>query len=92
MVDANGKIITASQSQHKDLFWANCGAGGGNFGALLLLLVLLPQLLSGSGVLAASAAAHHLCCSIPLWLAVGLCVRGVAPCTDIKFECAAQAL
>jgi FAD/FMN-containing dehydrogenase len=33
MVDANGRIIHATKhNKHKDLFWASCGGGGGNFG------------------------------------------------------------
>ena len=35
MVDAKGSTHTASKSKNSDLFWANCGGGGGNFGALL---------------------------------------------------------
>lgn len=34
MVDANGRIIHASPNQNADLFWASCGGGGGNFGAV----------------------------------------------------------
>jgi len=33
MVDANGTLIHATKdNEHKDLFWASCGGGGGNFG------------------------------------------------------------
>lgn len=33
MVDANGNLIYASKhNEHKDLFWASRGGGGGNFG------------------------------------------------------------
>lgn len=35
MVDAHGKIIQATKdNEHKDLFWATCGGGGGNFGVI----------------------------------------------------------
>lgn len=35
MVDAHGKIIQATKdNEHKDLFWALCGGGGGNFGVV----------------------------------------------------------
>jgi FAD/FMN-containing dehydrogenase len=35
MVDANGKMIHATKdNEHKDLFWATCGGGGGNFGII----------------------------------------------------------
>lgn len=35
MVDANGKVIHATKSnEYKDLFWATCGGGGGNFGVI----------------------------------------------------------
>lgn len=35
MVDAKGRIIHASRdNEHKDLFWATCGGGGGNFGVI----------------------------------------------------------
>jgi len=35
MVDANGKVIHATKdNKHKDLFWATCGGGGGNFGVV----------------------------------------------------------
>lgn len=32
MVDANGDLLRASESEHPDLFWALRGGGGGNFG------------------------------------------------------------
>ncbi len=32
MVDAKGKVITASKKRNSDLFWASRGGGGGNFG------------------------------------------------------------
>lgn len=35
MVDAKGQIIHATKdNEHKDLFWATCGGGGGNFGVV----------------------------------------------------------
>lgn len=35
MVDAQGKKIVATRdNEHKDLFWAACGGGGGNFGII----------------------------------------------------------
>lgn len=35
MVDANGQIIQATKdNMHKNLFWAACGGGGGNFGVI----------------------------------------------------------
>lgn len=35
IVDANGKILHATKdNEHKDLFWATCGGGGGNFGVI----------------------------------------------------------
>ncbi len=40
MVDAYGKIITATKdNEHKDLFWAICGGGGGNFGVISALKI-----------------------------------------------------
>jgi FAD/FMN-containing dehydrogenase len=32
IVTANGKVLTASATEHADLFWACRGGGGGNFG------------------------------------------------------------
>ncbi|MDA8345108.1 MAG: FAD-binding oxidoreductase [Thermaerobacter sp.] len=32
MVDVNGDVIRASESENENLFWASCGGGGGNFG------------------------------------------------------------
>ena len=32
MVDASGRLLKVSKSKMKDLFWAMCGGGGGNFG------------------------------------------------------------
>lgn len=32
MVAYDGKLLTVSKSQNKDMFWAMCGGGGGNFG------------------------------------------------------------
>ena len=35
IVDAKGNMIHASKdNEHKDLFWATCGGGGGNFGII----------------------------------------------------------
>lgn len=35
IVDARGQILTATKdNEYKDLFWALCGAGGGNFGVI----------------------------------------------------------
>lgn len=35
MVDAKGQLIHATKdNEHKDLFWASCGGGGGNFGVI----------------------------------------------------------
>lgn len=34
MVLANGQLITASEEENSDLFWAVRGAGGGNFGCI----------------------------------------------------------
>lgn len=35
IVDAKGQIIHATKdNDHKDLFWATCGGGGGNFGVI----------------------------------------------------------
>lgn len=36
IVDANGEIIHATKNnEHKDLFWATCGGGGGNLGIVV---------------------------------------------------------
>jgi FAD/FMN-containing dehydrogenase len=37
MVDAQGRILTADESNHADLFWACRGGGGGNFGIVTSL-------------------------------------------------------
>ena len=35
MVDAKGQVLEANRTnEHKDLFWAACGGGGGNFGII----------------------------------------------------------
>lgn len=35
IVDAKGQILQATKdNEHKDLFWATCGGGGGNFGII----------------------------------------------------------
>jgi hypothetical protein len=35
IVDAKGQVIHATKdNEHKDLFWATCGGGGGNFGVI----------------------------------------------------------
>lgn len=40
MVDANGKIIHVTpENEYKDLFWACCGSGGGNFGVVTSLVL-----------------------------------------------------
>ena len=35
MVDYKGNVAKASKSKNKDLFWASCGGGGGNFGLVV---------------------------------------------------------
>ena len=32
MVDWRGRVLRANASENRDLFWASCGGGGGNFG------------------------------------------------------------
>jgi hypothetical protein len=40
MVNANGEIIHATKdNEYKDLFWATCGGGGGNFGVITSLKI-----------------------------------------------------
>lgn len=40
MVNADGEIIEATKdNEHKDLFWATCGGGGGNFGVITSLKI-----------------------------------------------------
>lgn len=40
MVDANGKVIQATKdNEHKELFWACCGGGAGNFGVVTSLVL-----------------------------------------------------
>jgi hypothetical protein len=35
IVDAKGQVLHATKdNEHKDLFWATCGGGGGNFGVI----------------------------------------------------------
>lgn len=42
LVDANSQIIQATKDNaYKDLFWALCGAGGGNFGVVTALTLQL---------------------------------------------------
>jgi len=35
MVSSTGELIEASASKNQDLFWAQCGGGGGNFGIVV---------------------------------------------------------
>ncbi len=38
MVDANGQLLQITKdNEYKDLFWASCGGGGGNFGVVTSL-------------------------------------------------------
>lgn len=40
MVNAEGKLIkVTADNEHKDLFWAACGGGGGNFGVVTSLVL-----------------------------------------------------
>ncbi|WP_185805405.1 FAD-binding oxidoreductase [Bacillus canaveralius] len=40
MVDANGRILHVTKNnEHKDLFWAACGGGGGNFGIVTSIVL-----------------------------------------------------
>lgn len=40
MVDAKGDVIQVTKdNEHKDLFWACCGGGGGNFGVVTSLVL-----------------------------------------------------
>ena len=41
---ADGRIVTASDTQNYDLFWAVCGGTGGNFGVLLSVTFRLRRL------------------------------------------------
>ncbi|PEY98763.1 FAD-linked oxidase [Bacillus sp. AFS018417] len=42
LIDYTGKLIIANEKSHKDLFWAGCGAGGGNFGVVVSMTFKLP--------------------------------------------------
>ena len=42
VIDDNGNLITASESENEELFWACRGAGDGNFGAIVSLTFRLP--------------------------------------------------
>lgn len=42
MVDANGRLINVTKdNEYKDLFWASCGGGGGNFGVVTSMVINL---------------------------------------------------
>lgn len=42
IVDAGGRILHATKdNEYKDLFWATCGGGGGNFGAIVSMEIKL---------------------------------------------------
>ncbi|MFD0771927.1 FAD-binding oxidoreductase [Bacillus sp. CGMCC 1.60114] len=42
LVDYKGRLIVANEKSHKDLFWACCGAGSGNFGVVVSMTFKLP--------------------------------------------------
>lgn len=41
LIDAQGRLVTASQAQNSGLFWACRGAGGGNFGVVVEMVFRL---------------------------------------------------
>ncbi|MFT4143165.1 MAG: FAD-binding oxidoreductase [Mobilitalea sp.] len=42
LIDYEGSTIVANRNQNSDLFWACCGAGGGNFGVIVSMTFTLP--------------------------------------------------
>lgn len=39
IVNAQGNILQVSKNKNKDLFWASCGGGGGNFGVVTSMTI-----------------------------------------------------
>lgn len=53
MVDWKGDLIQASASKNKDLFWAACGGGGGNFGIVVewtIKMMDVPQVIQYASI------------------------------------------
>jgi hypothetical protein len=46
VVTATGQLLTASPTQHSDLYWALCGGGGGTYGIVTAMTVKLHDTLS----------------------------------------------
>ncbi|PWY96635.1 FAD binding domain protein [Aspergillus sclerotioniger CBS 115572] len=80
VVTADGELLTASETENRDLYWALCGGGGGTYGAVLSMTSkVYPELRTTTANLSFSAEGVK---EGVYWGIVERFVKGLLPLTD----------
>jgi hypothetical protein len=86
IINAEGKLITASKSVHQDLYWALCGGGGGTYGIVISMTVKLHDPLPVSAASVSFAQPATATGETDFWDAVTVFVQSTQSMADAGLE------